>query len=77
IGNTVQVLVEEARDGLCKGHTEHYLPAHFPADGTLKGQVVQVDVQEASADFVSGVKKKLSTQPCDRIVECEDSDESN
>ena len=38
----VYVLVEQTRDGIANGHSEHYVEIDIPADTNLNGQIVPV-----------------------------------
>ncbi|HHW07888.1 MAG TPA: tRNA (N(6)-L-threonylcarbamoyladenosine(37)-C(2))-methylthiotransferase MtaB [Clostridia bacterium] len=55
LGETLAVLVETGVDGGCwEGHTGNYLKVRFPAAADLRGQMVQVRLEEAVEDFIMG-----------------------
>ncbi len=56
IGQRLEVLVEQDRNGTSSGYSEHYIPVEFPSDVSLRKQVVAVDVTEATAQGVKAVK---------------------
>ena len=58
VGTRVQVLFEDEKDGLWRGHTPEYLEVRA-AGADLHNRIVPVDVTAAAADHLSG----LLTQP--------------
>ncbi|MBC8206842.1 MAG: hypothetical protein H8E68_06805, partial [Kiritimatiellaeota bacterium] len=54
VGQTVSVLVERCKDGVCSGGSEHYVPMRFSGKDELIGTVVSVKVQQASAKELTG-----------------------
>ena len=56
IGKTVEVLVEQIRDGRATGYTEHYIPVDLPAGSEQRGGMVSATATEADADGLRAVK---------------------
>lgn len=56
IGQTVNVLVERCKDGICTGGSEHYIPVKFQALEKLVGTVVAVKIAEATVKELVGEK---------------------
>lgn len=54
IGQTVEVLVERCRDGVCTGGSEHYVPTRFQCLESQAGAVVPVEVVSADAQGLRG-----------------------
>jgi len=54
LNQTVTVLTEmqRTRDGLLKGHTEHYIPVVFEGDDALKNQLVSVQITKVDESQV-------------------------
>jgi threonylcarbamoyladenosine tRNA methylthiotransferase MtaB len=48
VGESVEVLVERCKDGVCSGGSEHYIPVKFNGDEAQIGTVVPVEVSTAS-----------------------------
>ncbi len=55
VGSRVRVLVEQVRDGIAKGYSEHYVPVEFPTGDNLRRSVVAVDIKEAFENHISGI----------------------
>jgi threonylcarbamoyladenosine tRNA methylthiotransferase MtaB len=62
-GRTVGVLVENIREGVAHGYSEHYIPATFATDQDLKGRVVAMTVEEGDSFGISGTKKLSPLTP--------------
>lgn len=60
VGKKIQVLFEEEKDGIYKGHTKNYVLAHLPAEYVSKqiveNEIVEVECFEAYQDHIM-VKK--------------------
>lgn len=54
VGQTVEVLVERCKDGICSGVSEHYLPVRFQGLENQTGTIVPVKVLSASKEGLSG-----------------------
>ena len=56
IGKTVTVLVEEQkqRNGVFKGHSEHYIPVHIDAKSSLQNQLVSVVIKGVQKNELVG-----------------------
>lgn len=55
IGKKIEVLVEQQKDGMAGGYSEHYIPVEFPSPASLRKQLVEVEVASASGDSISGI----------------------
>ncbi len=62
IGETRRVFVEEERDGVLRGRTEHGLAVSFEGDDALIGSEVEVEVGQASAYGLSGASSVKSNR---------------
>jgi len=54
VGQTVEVLVEGCKGGICSGGSEHYIPVKFQGSEKQKRTVVPVKISTASADGLIG-----------------------
>ena len=54
IGQTVDVLVEGYKDGICSGGSEHYVSTSFQGSEKQKKTVVPVKILTASANGLIG-----------------------
>lgn len=54
IGETVHVLVERGRAGVCSGVCERYIPVRFHSEDAPAGTIVPVRIDEADANGLSG-----------------------
>ncbi len=52
VGKTVSVLAERCEGGLCRGFTEHYLPARFCGGAQDCGKIIKLSVTGAEDDFL-------------------------
>jgi threonylcarbamoyladenosine tRNA methylthiotransferase MtaB len=55
IGREIEVLVEQSKDGLSTGYSKHYIPVEFPAEGSLRKQIVGVVAESASFTGISAM----------------------
>ena len=58
VGQTVEVLVERQKEGVCSGGSEPYIPVQFQEAGTPAGRMVSVKILKATATGLSGVCEK-------------------
>ena len=54
VGQTVEVLVERYKGGICTGGSEHYVQTHFNGSAKQSGTVVPVRISTASVDGLVG-----------------------
>ena len=54
VGQTVDVLVERHKGGICKGGSEHYIQTNFNGSAKQSGTIVSVRISTASADGLVG-----------------------
>jgi threonylcarbamoyladenosine tRNA methylthiotransferase MtaB len=54
VGRNIGLLVEQVKDGIATGYSEHYIPVQCPADGMHRGQTADVKVTDASNDGITG-----------------------
>jgi threonylcarbamoyladenosine tRNA methylthiotransferase MtaB len=54
LGKTVEVIPEYYHEGVCKGHSDHYIQVSFEGDSSLIGQIVSVQLIEASYPVSKG-----------------------
>jgi len=59
LGNPINVLVEQIKDGIASGYSAHYIPVKFPALQTQRGQIVSVAATEATASGLAGKQNNL------------------
>ncbi len=55
LATEVDVLVEQVKDGIGTGYTQHYIPAEFSCPAERRNQILPVRVETASASGISGV----------------------
>jgi len=55
IGKKIEVLVEQHKEGVAGGYSEHYIPVEFPSQGSRRKQLVEVEVAAASSGAISGI----------------------
>jgi len=59
VGSVERVLVEKVNEkGICEGRGEHYFPVRFQGDASVRGQLVEVRVTKAFADYVTGERDR-------------------
>ncbi len=58
VGQTVEVLVERSRDGLCSGGSRHYISVKFPGTDERIKTVVPVRVVDATAKELTGESER-------------------
>jgi threonylcarbamoyladenosine tRNA methylthiotransferase MtaB len=58
VGQTVEVLVERCKDGVCTGGSKHYIPTCFQGLEDLCGTVMPVKIIEVSAKELNGESVK-------------------
>ncbi|KAF0095346.1 MAG: putative tRNA modifying enzyme MiaB-like [Puniceicoccaceae bacterium 5H] len=66
LGETVEILVEQPRDGLWPGYTANYVRVLAQADasfGDLRNQLVRVRLERLSADFAEGTVVEVVGRP--------------
>jgi tRNA-2-methylthio-N6-dimethylallyladenosine synthase len=54
IGREVKVLVEEQKESICLGRSEHFKTVQFECDKNLLGKIVSVKIQKAKQWFLEG-----------------------
>ncbi len=52
IGQEIEVLVEQSKDGLASGYSKHYIPVEFPAEANLRKQIVTAMPCEVSTTVI-------------------------
>ena len=52
VGKQVEVLFEELKDGVFKGHTKNYLSIHFKTNQNLENKLQNVICQKAEKDYI-------------------------
>lgn len=57
LGQDVEVLVEEQREGLWVGHASNFLEVKFESPGQLENRLVTVKVEEVCGDWVKGTPR--------------------
>jgi threonylcarbamoyladenosine tRNA methylthiotransferase MtaB len=56
IGQEIEVLIEQSKDGRATGYSKHYIPVEFPAeDAGLRTQLVDVVAEQASRTGISAM----------------------
>jgi threonylcarbamoyladenosine tRNA methylthiotransferase MtaB len=50
VGTPVNILVEQQKDGLATGYTQHYIPVELKTPNDVRGQIVSVTADTATAD---------------------------
>jgi threonylcarbamoyladenosine tRNA methylthiotransferase MtaB len=50
VGTPVDILVEQQKDGLATGYTQHYIPVELKTPNDVRGQIVSVTADTATAD---------------------------
>ena len=58
VGQRLEVLFEEAHDGLYQGHAPNYVLVKAPAQENLHNQLRTVSIQEVGDGFVTGVLER-------------------
>ncbi|MDD3478299.1 MAG: hypothetical protein PHP32_05435, partial [Candidatus Izemoplasmatales bacterium] len=51
-----KVLVETCRDGWAEGHTDNYLRVKFPGNASTIGQILSVQITEATYPLSQGIE---------------------
>ena len=54
IGKNVEVLFEEEKDGMYKGHTQNYIMVHCKSDKNLDNKIVKVICKKAEKELIEG-----------------------
>ena len=57
IGKTVEVLVENQKNGYWRGYTTNYLDVHFLSDDNLENQLINVEVVKIDNNTIYGIRK--------------------
>ncbi len=57
IGKTVEVLVENQKNGYWRGYTTNYLDVHFLSDDNLENQLINVEVVKIENNTIYGIRK--------------------
>lgn len=52
VGKRIRVLVEQVKDGMASGYSEHYIPVTFPVQKDLQGTIAPVEATEATAEGI-------------------------
>ena len=52
IGQKLEVLFEEKKDGIFKGHTQNYIMVHCKTNKNLENQIVEITVEGATEEYV-------------------------
>jgi threonylcarbamoyladenosine tRNA methylthiotransferase MtaB len=55
IGQELEVLIEQEKDGRASGYSKHYIPVEFPAEEDLRKQIVSVVAEKVSHTGISAV----------------------
>lgn len=55
IGQEIEVLVEQSRNGLSTGYSKHYIPVEFPSEAGKRKQIVNVVAKSADDTCISAV----------------------
>ena len=59
IGKEVEILVEEEKEGLYKGHTANYIMVNFKSDRDVVNEIIKVQIEEQSKDYLIGNACKI------------------
>ncbi|MDS1029444.1 tRNA (N(6)-L-threonylcarbamoyladenosine(37)-C(2))-methylthiotransferase MtaB [Bacillota bacterium LX-D] len=54
LGRKMEILVETKHKRLWEGHTTNYLKLKFPSDEELRGELVQVSLEQICSDYILG-----------------------
>ena len=54
LGKNVEVLVEEKKDGIYKGHTSNFMFIEFKSDKNIENEIVEVTCSEAYPEYLVG-----------------------
>ena len=54
LGKNVEVLVEEKKDGIYKGHTSNFMFIEFKSDKNIENEIVEVTCSEAYPEYLAG-----------------------
>ena len=54
IGKNVEVLFEEEKDGIFKGHTQNYIMVYCELNKNLENQVISVRCEKAEQEHILG-----------------------
>jgi tRNA A37 methylthiotransferase MiaB len=54
LGQAIPILVEETTNGMCSGHSEHYLEVKFKSEQNVDNKIVNVFLEEVCGDWVKG-----------------------
>lgn len=54
LGKTVDVLIEEKKDGIYKGHTSNFILVECKSDKSIENEIVKVECKEAYPEYIVG-----------------------
>ena len=52
VGKKVEVLFEEEKSGMWKGHTKNYILAHYKTDENIENQIIKLQCIEAEDEYI-------------------------
>ena len=57
VGKEVEVLFEEEKEGIYKGHTQNYIMVYCKSDKNLDNKIVKVICKKAEKEHIEAEKK--------------------
>lgn len=58
VGNVVEVLVENQKNGYWRGYTTNYLDIHFLSNDNLENQLINVEITKIENNTIYGIRKE-------------------